>query len=439
MPGAPLKKLATNQIRKSGISTEKRGKVLPSREYGCAEGSSCRRSRTPLGDRYRRKESVALSTAQVENILSAARFADWIGRPLNRLITLAWAHGEVDDPFKGTARFFKLASDAMRKRGIDWAWVWVHENGPVMGVHVHILAHVPVDHERWFHRRCHGWAKACGMIRKAGGRHSRRIGFLHRCPSPVEQESYRLNLDRILEYVLKDACPVARVRFGITRVGDHGVIEGKRAGFSQNLGPKARSGAPQMPFNRRLGPCPPTNRVRTSVSTRLLPPRCHKMAMLPDEIKAHIVTLLAQFCGASEITKVIEAEHSVRVDRFQVRTYDPTKLAFAAGEKWRSLFDGVRAEYLTQLEAIPIAHKGYRLNQLQRNYDRASQAGNLVLANAILEQAAKEVGGALTNNQNIRVQSEIEQMSWEERRAALRELIRRAIAKSASVEAAHKS
>jgi hypothetical protein len=152
------------------------------------------------------------------------------------------------------------------------------------------------------------------------------------------------------------------------------------------------------------------------------------MPLLNDDLKAEIVTLLAQFRGASEVARLIEVEHGVQVDRFQIRTYDPSKPAFAAGDRWRLLFEEVRADYLHQVSAVPIAHKAYRLNELQRNYDRARQTGNLVLANATLEQAAKEVGGALTNQHQVTTTSTYRDMSPDDRRAAFVRLIDRALA-----------
>lgn len=151
------------------------------------------------------------------------------------------------------------------------------------------------------------------------------------------------------------------------------------------------------------------------------------MPKLSDPIKAEIVTMLARFCSASDVIRTIEVEFGVQVDRFQVRTYDPSKAAYAAGDKWRDLFSKVRSAYVTEIEPIPIAHKAYRLNQLQRSFDIARERGNLVLASAMLEQAAKEVGGALTNTQTVSVTSSTMEMTAEERREKFTELVRKAL------------
>ncbi len=150
------------------------------------------------------------------------------------------------------------------------------------------------------------------------------------------------------------------------------------------------------------------------------------MAALTEDIKTEIILQLAQFRGYSEVARWVSDEWGVKVDRFQVRTYDPTNAAFAGSPKWREIFVEARKKYLSSVEAVPIANKAYRLNELQKNYDRARQSDNLVLANAILEQAAKEVGGALTNERNLHVDKpggSFRDLSLEERRIAAAQLI----------------
>lgn len=156
------------------------------------------------------------------------------------------------------------------------------------------------------------------------------------------------------------------------------------------------------------------------------------MTKLTDEIKTLIVTELAQFRGYAEVARLVAEVTGVPVDRFQVRTYDPTNPAYSGGEKWRAIFDRVREQYLTAVESVPIANKAYRLNELQRNYDDARSRGNLVLANQILEQAAKEVGGAMTNQRQLKMDGPVNpclDMSPEERRAAAAEILRSALSR----------
>ena len=154
------------------------------------------------------------------------------------------------------------------------------------------------------------------------------------------------------------------------------------------------------------------------------------MTKLTDEIKHLIVTQLAQFGGYADVARVITAETGVAVDRFQVRTYDPTKASYAGGEKWPEIFEQVRSRYLGSIESVPIAHKAYRLNVLQQICDDARSRGNVVLVAATLEQAAKEVGNSLTNERNIRVNgstNSLSELTSEERRAMVAKMLQSAI------------
>lgn len=135
---------------------------------------------------------------------------------------------------------------------------------------------------------------------------------------------------------------------------------------------------------------------------------------------------------------MVKDDFGVETTIQQVRTYNPDHPKFEAGEKWKPIFHAVRKAYLEDLSAIPIASQAFRLNALQKNYDRAIKIGNVVLANATLEQAAKEVGGVLTNARNVSVQQtggSLRDLSSEERRRAVTDLIRNALATDASQSA----
>ena len=156
------------------------------------------------------------------------------------------------------------------------------------------------------------------------------------------------------------------------------------------------------------------------------------MAKLTDEIKLMIVTHLAQFRGYAETARLVTDETGVTVDRFQVRTYDPTKSAYAGSDKWREVFKKVRLQYLNTIDEIPIAHKAFRLNVLQRICDEALIKGNTVLACATLEQAAKEIGNTLTKERSICIGSPANPLSGttpEERRAMVAAVLTQALEK----------
>lgn len=116
------------------------------------------------------------------------------------------------------------------------------------------------------------------------------------------------------------------------------------------------------------------------------------MATLSEIEKHELVTLLAQFKRPADVVVHMRRQFSVEIDRFQIRSYDPTNPRYEGGARWRPIFDAAREAYLSSIEAIPIAHKGYRLNTLQRILDVALRRGDVAFAASILVQAAKEVG-----------------------------------------------
>lgn len=158
------------------------------------------------------------------------------------------------------------------------------------------------------------------------------------------------------------------------------------------------------------------------------------MPKLTDDVKSLIVAQLAQFRGYAEVARAVTEETGVSVDRFQVRSYDPTNMAYAGSEKWREIFHAIRHAYLNAIEAVPIANQAYRLNELQRNYADARARGNLVLANATLEQAAKEVGnsGAFEKHGINRPITSYSELTLNERRAKVTEMLRVALERKAA-------
>lgn len=155
------------------------------------------------------------------------------------------------------------------------------------------------------------------------------------------------------------------------------------------------------------------------------------MAELSEEQKETVVRLLAEFKRPAEVVAYIQDAWGTTIDRFQVRTYDPTNARFEAGERYRAMFEAVRASFLDDLANIPISHQGFRLNLLNEMALKAMHQGNLMLASRLLEQAAKEVGGLFSARRELRVEdtrkSSVASMTPEERKQALAEVIRQAM------------
>jgi hypothetical protein len=176
------------------------------------------------------------------NVHEAAWFTLAIGLGFNRHTTIHWERGEVKNGLRATVRFLELASAWVRSQGGEWTFVWVRENGPDKGEHVHILMRIPPALAKGFRRRQAGWIKACGAVRRAGVTHSERIGLSlsNADQTGYAREHYERNLAEVLDYVLKGAGNDAQRKLGLRRREPGGVIVGKRCGTSQNIGEGAR-------------------------------------------------------------------------------------------------------------------------------------------------------------------------------------------------------
>lgn len=126
------------------------------------------------------------------------------------------------------------------------------------------------------------------------------------------------------------------------------------------------------------------------------------MATLTDDQKRFVVQALACYDTPQQVVDAVKEEFGIVVSRPQVQAYDPDKkIAKDLSKKWRDLFYETRKKFLEDASSIPIANQTFRLRALNRMYARAERQGNVVVAAQIIEQAAKEVGGAFTNRREL--------------------------------------
>lgn len=159
------------------------------------------------------------------------------------------------------------------------------------------------------------------------------------------------------------------------------------------------------------------------------------MAKLTDTEKHEIVILLARFTSYSDVAVIMSREHGIEIDRLQARTYDPENPRYAAGERWRQIFEAARTKYLEDIADIPIASQAFRLNQLNELFFKAKQQGNIALAMKLLDQAAAESGRIKpveSPTSYDRHYSELRNLTPEERRARVSEMLRDAMDRAAS-------
>lgn len=155
------------------------------------------------------------------------------------------------------------------------------------------------------------------------------------------------------------------------------------------------------------------------------------MADLTDAQKIEIVSMLAAFRDVTTILEHFRLVHDLDLTHKQVGSYDPTRSYYEAGDNYRDLFDAKRKAYIEDVATIPIANQGFRLNLLHEQAMQAIKDKKPALAAQLLEQAAKEVGGVLTNQREVKVDDnrrlKPSEMSAEDRKAALAEIIREAM------------
>lgn len=124
------------------------------------------------------------------------------------------------------------------------------------------------------------------------------------------------------------------------------------------------------------------------------------MAAISGPVKVFIVERLACFDKPVEVQRAVKREFKVDVTLPQLAAYNPTQASGARLSKTlREVFEATRAKFLSDTSGIAISHRSYRLRMLDRMAEQAAEKGNVVVAAQLLEQAAKEEGGAFTNRQ----------------------------------------
>jgi hypothetical protein len=126
------------------------------------------------------------------------------------------------------------------------------------------------------------------------------------------------------------------------------------------------------------------------------------MAALKADVKAYIVQALACFDTPTQVVASVKEEFGLEITRQQAESYDPTKSGGAClAQKWRDIFNQTRERFRSETAEIPIANKAFRLRALNRMAIEAERRKNYPLAAQLMEQAAKESGGAYTNKQIV--------------------------------------
>ena len=125
---------------------------------------------------------------------------------------------------------------------------------------------------------------------------------------------------------------------------------------------------------------------------------------LTEDVKVFIVQRYALFQKATEIQRAIKDELGIEVTFEQVKLYnlDTAKAQRMTGKALKAIFAETRKQFLEEVAQHPAAHRAYRVRRLGEMAEKSMDKGNYPLAAKLFEQVAKEVGGAFTNDVNVK-------------------------------------
>jgi len=192
------------------------------------------------------RSSDHLTAVHVDGLHQAIEHAELIGQPLNAFLTVHWGKWpspvEKIGPFQVSeqqrqGRLLTCIRRWLGRRGAQLTCVWALEAQHV-GVHSHILIHIPRGSLAAFTRTLPGWL-GVEVLPRDKWRQFRSTTYTKAVGVDGIWRLDRIyNLVGLERYVLKGA-QGARLGWGIKYV-PQGRIVGKRCGFSNNIGPAAR-------------------------------------------------------------------------------------------------------------------------------------------------------------------------------------------------------
>ncbi len=171
-----------------------------------------------------------------ENIIQATGFSAQLDVPINRHLTISWAVADVPGRVSDAqGKFLELASKWLRYHSVTPAYVYVIENGPVLGLHSHIAIHIPDELAREFRKMTDRW------VRSLGGSPRTKGALLLSPKDKFAPRSHHQSIRHLLRYILKGTEQSAADLLNInTEYTKAGVVIGRRCGTSENIGKKAR-------------------------------------------------------------------------------------------------------------------------------------------------------------------------------------------------------
>jgi len=122
---------------------------------------------------------------------------------------------------------------------------------------------------------------------------------------------------------------------------------------------------------------------------------------LSEDAKHYVVTSLAMWRGPTEILRVLAEDYGTPISAPGLWHYDPRNPE--CPKRWRDLHATTRAAFVANVSEIAIANPAWRLKERERLYRHVAEKANpnVPLATEILDQAARDAGGAFGNRLRV--------------------------------------
>lgn len=122
--------------------------------------------------------------------------------------------------------------------------------------------------------------------------------------------------------------------------------------------------------------------------------------IIPQDAKIYIIQSLACYKPPAQIIREVNEQFGFEVPPQNISAYNPaTESGSRLSRPHKELFDQVRKKYIEDTSEIPIAQKAHRLRLLQEMLEKPEVQSRPGVMLRILEQAAREVGGAYTRSE----------------------------------------
>jgi hypothetical protein len=185
----------------------------------------------PARVRKTERRTTHITEGQARNLMEALKFADNIGLPLNVSVDIFRnMFGGVTDDRTRFARSQERLSKWCPRRDFPLTMMWVREIDKNGGRHTHVLMHAPP----WLMEDVQFETELKQELERAlepegGPTHEKAIKVQ---PAPTPEGKLR--------YMLKGMQRRDADQLGIRRASFQGELEGKRVGWTENIGERAR-------------------------------------------------------------------------------------------------------------------------------------------------------------------------------------------------------